>query len=498
MFRHYLITALRNIYKNKTFAFINIIGIAFGLATAMLIFMWVADESSYDSFNTNENNIYRVIYNTKDFSQATMCGALAPAVKKEIPEIDEAVRIWSGWDKQIYYNNQAVEGRGRVTESVFFDIFTFPLLEGNKQTLLDEAHSIVISQSLSRALFGNQSPIGKVVQIKNRHDQKEDFHITGVVKDAPGNSHIQFDFLFSWKLMKEWFNEPWVEGWENTSFCTYLLVNKSASAQSLDSKITQIYNSHVESDVFMTIEPLAEVYQNASMANLLGPSGSGVYVKLFLILGILILFVASINYVNLAIAQSMRRLKEFGLRKVVGANKGELALQNLGESVITAVISLPLAVLLVQLIIPVFNSITEKTLYVDYSNITNIAAAIGLTLVIGLVSGIYPAIFVSSINPINLLRQSRGNFGTIKFFRKALVVFQFSLSIVIIVATIIISQQMGYIQNKQLGYEKENLLYAWVPGTDYQMLKDELLQNPDILNVGASGAQLDWLVVGNQ
>ncbi len=493
MLKNYFVTAIRNIYRNKVFSVINFAGMAIGLATAILIFVWVLDETSYDNFHTNKDNIYRIIVDFETNSQASICGALAPTIKDEIPEITDAVRLWSGWETQIYYNENTVKSKGSFSETSLFNIFSFPILEGSEDQLLHDGHSIVITQSTAQRLFGSESPVGKTVQIKNRRQEKEDFHVTAVIEDLPSNSHIQFGFLFSFNLLKEWYRPDYAERWSNYSFYTYVLTDEHADKDKLTGKINTIFNAHKESTASLHIEPLKDVYHNPSILNRLGPTGNGLYVKLFLILGILVLVVAGINYVNLATAQSVKRLREFGLRKVIGAGKTELLFQNIGESILTAFISLPIAIFIIELINPVFNDIIGRKLFVDYSNPQIMVGLFGLIVLIGLLSGMYPAMVISSILPANILRSSAGGLTKLSSFRKTLVIFQFSLSIVIIISTVIISMQMKFIQDKDLGFNKENIVYAWIPGTEYKVLKRELVKNSNIVSVAGSGAQLDWI-----
>jgi hypothetical protein len=236
MLQNYFKIAIRNILRNKVFSIINISGLAVGLASAVLIFFWVIDETGYDNFHSNKDEIYRVIIDFDNSSQASLCGALAPAVKNEVPEIINSVRIWSGWESQIYFKENFFKSKGRFADPSIFDIFTFPFIEGNPGTALVESHSIVITKSVAKKLLGNESAIGKIVQIKNRWGEKEDFKISGVIKDVQANSHIQFGFLFSFNLLNEWYRQGWAEQWSNSSFYSYILVNENSSPEVLSKK----------------------------------------------------------------------------------------------------------------------------------------------------------------------------------------------------------------------------------------------------------------------
>ncbi len=493
MIKNYIKVAIRNLLKQKIFSFINITGLAVGMACVVLIFLWIKEETSYDNFHIKKDQIHRVIIDFKSNSQASICGALGPAVKKDIPEVLDYSRIWGGWDCQIYNDKDYTKEKGSFADPSILTMFTFPLIEGNPKTALLDAHSIVIKESISKKLFGKKSALGKMVQIKNRWGKKENFKITGVIKEIPMNSHIQFDFLFSFNLLNEWYRPNWAERWTNFSFFTYILVQKNSSPDIISKKITDCYNSHKDTPRNLHVEPLKEVYLNSDVANLLGPSGSSLYVMVFSIIAVLLLIVACINYMNLATAKAVSRAKEVGLRKVIGAGKKDIILQNFGESILITLLAFPITLFLIELIVPVFNKIIGKDLSVNYINPQVILGLLGLLLITGMISGIYPALYISSFTPASILQQSAKGRGPGNSLRKTLVVFQFSLTIIIIISALIISAQMKFIQNKNLGFDKENLLYAMVPGKNNHVLRTELMKNPNILNVGASGAQLDWL-----
>ena len=493
MFKNYIKVALRSFLKYKVFSIINVSGFAVGIASVVLISLWISEEISFDDFHARNDQIYRVVIDFENSSQASICGALGPAAKEEIPEILDYTRIWGGWECQIYNEANYTKEKGSFADPSILTVFTFPLIEGDSSTALLNAHSIVITERIAQKLFKEESALGKIVQIKNRWGEKEDFEITGIMKQTPSNSHIQFDFLFSYTLLNEWYRQDWAEQWSNFSFFTYLLAQENSSPNIISNKITECYNSHKDTPRSLHVEPLKDVYLNAEVANLLGPSGNSLYVNIFSMIAILLLVGACINYMNLATAKAMKRAKEVGLRKVIGAKRGEIILQNFGESVLLSLLSFPIILLLIELMIPLFNNIIGKELFVDYMNPQVLFGMFSLIVLTGIISGIYPAIYISSFTPAAILKQGTGGLGSRNSFRKVLVVFQFTLSIIVIVSALITSAQMKFIESKKLGFEKENLLYAWVPGKNNDVLKTELQKNPNILNVGASGAQLDWI-----
>ncbi len=493
MISNYFRIAFRNLFKQKIFSLINISGLAVGLACALLIFLWILKETNYDNFHVNKNDLYRVVIDFENNSQASLCGALGPVIKEEVPEIIESARIWSGWKTTIYHEENTIKSKGSFVDPSFLKIFSFPLISGDIQTALAGTHSLVVTKEVANKLFAEENAVGKTVQIKNRWGKKENFEITGVLENVPADSHIQFEFLFSFELLKVWYRPDWAERWSNFSFFTYVLAQQNSRPETISKKITDCYNSHKDTPRKLRAEPFGDVYLNSNILNLLGPSGNGLYIKIFSVVAGILIFIACINYMNLTTARAISRAKEVGLRKIVGARKKEIMLQNFGESILFAFLSIPLALLLVELFIPLFNSIIGKELLVNYMSLHVILGLIGLALTTGLISGIYPAVYMSAFSPAAILNKRIDGLGHRNTFRKVLVVFQFSASIIIIISALVSYSQMEFIKNKSLGFEKENLLYAWVPGKNNEVLKTELLKNPNIVSVGASGAQLDWI-----
>ncbi len=495
MLRNYLKISIRNFKRLKLYSLINVGGLAIGMACTFLILFWVQNQLSYDEFNKNKSEIYRVIFDLKNGQSAGICGALAPALKQEIPEIKNYVRAWIGGQWQIHYKDKKLLEKSLYVDPSFLEIFSFPLIEGDSHSALLESHNVVITKNVAKKLFGNGNPIGKVIYINNRFDKKEPFHITGVVEDVPPNSHIQFDFLFSFNLLKEWYRPTFGEAWSNYSFATYVLVQKGSNISNLTKKITECYNSHKPQNPHkLLLQPLNKVYLNAAIKNYLGPIGSIKYVRIFSTIALLILLIACLNFMNLSTAMSIKRAKEVGVRKVFGAYKKQIIYQNIIEACLYAFTALPISFVLIELFRQPFQNITGINLDINFLSPALILTTIFFVLLTGLIAGSYPAWYLSSFHPAMTLkgRLKSERWGII--VRRIFIVIQFSFSIIIISSTIIISKQMEFIQKKNLGFAKENLLYTFTPGFDNDAIRNELLKNPKIINVGASGFQINNIV----
>ena len=495
MLKNYLKISLRNFRRQKLYSLINVGGLAIGLACTFLILSWVQNELSYDNFHKNKNEIYRVIFDLKSGQSAGVCGALAPALKQEIPEIKNYTRAWIGGQWQIHYNEKKLLEKSLYVDPSFLEIFSFPLIERDPRSALAESHSIVITKDIARKLFGNSDPMGKVIYINNRYDKKEAFNITGVVEDVPKNSHIQFDFLFSFNLLKEWYRPTFGEAWSNYSFATYVLVQKGSNISNLNKKITECYNNHKpQNPQKLKLQPLSKIYLNADIKNYLGPVGNIKYVRIFSIIAFFVLLIACMNFMNLSTAMSIRRAKEIGVRKVFGAYKKQIIYQYLFEACLFAFAALPVSFVLIELFRLPFQNITGNNLEINFFNPGLVFTAIFIVLLTGFLAGSYPAWYLSSFHPALTLKGRLKSERSGILIRRMFIVIQFSLSVIIISSTIIISKQMEFIQKKNLGFAKENLLYTFTPGFNNDVIRNELLKNPQIVNVGASGFQLDNIV----
>ena len=512
MFRNYLKVTLRNIKQHKGYSFINIAGLAVGLACCILIMLWVQDELSYDQFHVHKNDLYRVIYEDYSTDNAVYywptCAPLAPAIKDEFPEIIKSTRFKQlGRVRLIKYKNKKfLESRVCLTDPDFFEMFSFPFLKGNARTAFLNPNSIILTESMAEKYFGNENPIGKTLTIDNEFD----FTVTGVLKNIPHNSHFHFDFLAPFVRIEDFLK--WgdiLKNWNRYGYATYVLLQKNTLVEKINNKIANYLQKHTEDLKFrLSLQPVKNIhlYSSHILFSLEG-QGDIRYVYVFSIIALFVLLIACINFMNLATARSENRAREVGVRKVVGAPQTQLIKQFFLESIFMAALALCLAIFLVGLFLPAFRSFSGKPLSLDiFGNIRILSAIICITLVTGLLSGVYPALYLSSLKPVKILR------GTLKtrtegsLFRKILVISQFSLSILLIISTTVVSRQVDYMRNKKLGLDKEHLVYLQLRRSGiqkYESLKSELLKEPGVLkvtvasNVPTSGVRfsseaVDW------
>ncbi|HYE56511.1 MAG TPA: ABC transporter permease [Chitinophagaceae bacterium] len=457
MFTHYLKIVGRSLWKSKGFSFINIFGLAVGMACSLLIFLYVTDEKSYDTFHKDAKNIHRIV---KDFinddgsriPDATTPAALAPAMKRELPEVIEITRFmpeWGGRWLVKYGDKKMMEQKVWRADSTFFDVFTFPFIKGDPKTSFNDARSVMITESIANKYFGKEDPIGKVLQMQPFGDMT----VTGVIKDIPENAHFHFDFLVPWKQLPQSINTNWGQ----YNYYTYAKIKEGTNMDAFAKKIQDLYERNQEErhSIFYT-QPLTGIHLTSRLKWELEPNGDKLYVDIFTIIGIFILLIAAINYINLATAKSALRAKEIGIRKVSGAIRGSLIKQFLLESVVTCFFAAILAILMAQLLIPLVHTVTQKRLEV----ITNPAVFVymaGAVTLVGLIAGTFPALYLSSFKPISVLKGFKMNESGVLNLRKSLVVVQFTISIVLIIGALVIMQQIRYIQSAKLGFDKEQV-----------------------------------------
>ena len=504
MLWNFILIAWRNLIRRKFFSAINIFGLAVAMAFSILIFLWIEDELKYDQFHAHGDKLYRVLQtqfyeNGKISSSDRTAGQLAAALKSEMPEVEKAAMM-SQLDFFTFKVDDKVEREsgGYASEDLFL-MFSFPFVKGDIKNCLSSADQIVISQKLASKYFGTDNPLGKAIHIDNR----KDFFVSGVFADVPKNSSLQFDFVLPYK---EYENAPWAKDWGALGDKTFLLLRENASPASLNDKIKNFLKSKIPGTTDqLTLQPYSEMYLYSNIQEGIQDGGRIDYVRVFSIVAILILAVACINYMNLATAQSLKRAKEVGIRKVVGAGKSILVKQFMGEAILTSVFALIVALFLVELLLPSFSILTEKVLSLRYMDAGFILVLVGLTITTGIVSGSYPALFLSSLQPVKILtgklRLKSSGFD----LRKALVVFQFGLSITFILASIVVYQQLQFIQGKNLGLDRENIIYQTFEGElprNLQSFKTELSHSPGIqsvtysnqpmLRIQNSSTWIDW------
>jgi ABC-type antimicrobial peptide transport system permease subunit len=495
MFLNYLKVTWRNIKRYKGYSSINIIGLAVGLACCILILLWVQDELSYDRFHANADDLYRAVTEYHKTEPAThywpVCAPLAPALKEDYPEIIKATRFTRLRRGQLvkYGEKSLLETQICLTDPDFFEMFTFPLLQGDPVRALSNPNSLVMTEEMATKYFDSEDPLGKTLNINNEYD----FTVTGIMKNVPHNSHLKFDFLVPFIRIED-FEQNWavLDNWTLSGYATYVQLQKNTSLQELNHKIKDYIPKHAsESKDLLYLQRLKDIHLYSSHIQF-GIEGQGniKYVYVFSVVALFILIIACINFMNLATARSSNRAKEVGLRKVVGARRPQLMGQFFCESVLMASLSLILAVVLVELFLPAFRNLSGKPLDSGFSsNINILLAIVVMTLITGFLSGTYPALFLSSLRPVKVLKGRLKTEGRGYLFRKILVVSQFSLSILLIICTVLVSNQVDYMKNRKLGLDKEQVVYFPIRSElveKYDPLKIELLKSTGIRNVAAS------------
>jgi predicted permease len=484
MFKNYLTIAVRNLLRNKAFSLINILGLSIGMASAILILLWIGNQVSHDRFHAKLDRIYtlnnRDRFNGELHAWNSTPKILAPTIKESFPEVEEAVRV-NGTGFLMTYGDKQLNVDGNFVDPGFLKVFSFPLLKGNAHTALSGTQNLVVTEKLARKLFGDQEPMGKIVRI----DTTDYFTVTGVLKDLPNNTDFGFEFLMSWAYMTklDWDDKSW----DNNSVQSYVLLKPGASQAAFDAKIKNVTIDHTSGASKSTTQVFTQRFRDAYLYS---QSENGQYVGgridrvgLFGIIAAFILLIACINFMNLSTARSAKRSKEVGIRKVVGASKEKLVGQFLGESILLAFLAGIAALVLVGMVLPAFNQLVGKELYLDLTNPLFWLASLLFGLFTGLVAGVYPAFFLSAANPVAVLKG--GTTGgdankarTLVTPRKVLVVVQFTFAIVLIISTIIITQQINYAQQRDTGYDRDKLVYVHLQGEiskHYESIKTELL-----------------------
>ncbi|HEY5825293.1 MAG TPA: ABC transporter permease [Cyclobacteriaceae bacterium] len=487
MLKNYLIIAWRSLRKHFTYSLINVLGLSLGFATFILLSAWIRHELSYDQFHQKSKQIYRggLEYSFGGQTSKTSVSptALLPTMQKNFAEVENGVRVYnpSAWNPFILRKDEKLfqEGKFYYADSAFFDVFSFQLIKGNPDKVLTEPNSVVLTQSMAKKYFGEEDPIGQLLQINNRTD----YRVTGLMEDVPTNSHLQFDFIASFSSLPASKEQIW---W-SANYQTFILVKEETDIADLSQKTNDIVKKALASELTnpgdyakYNFMPLSDIYLRSDVDES-EVVGNIQYVYLFGLIALLIVVIACINYVNLATARAADRAKEVGIRKVVGALKNQLFFQFIGESMIITFISFFAAFLLAQLGLTGFNMLTGKSFHsIELLQPEFIAICFLTAIVVALIAGAYPALAITAFKPVSILK---GNFRTSAkgiWLRQTLVVFQFSISIVLIVGTLIILKQVNFIQNKRLGYEKENVLVLPLDRKTeevYSQLKTELLRS---------------------
>lgn len=474
--------AWRNLIRDKGFSFLNIVGLAVGMASAMLILLWMQNEVSYDRFYRNEDRIYtlnnRDKFNGELFAWNATPKILAPTLKGEYPDVEEAVRT-SQWSCVLSDGDKHLTEPGIFADSAFFKMFDFQLVEGNPDDALNRADKIVITQKLAKQLFGNSDALGKIVTIDSSHYST----IAGVMKDLPNNTRFSFNYIMPWSFLKKINSDD--AFWGNNSIQSYVLLKRGVSEAAFNEKIRDITINHIKgaghtSTTQVFAYPLKNMWLYSKSENGQYVGGRIEMVRLFGVVAAFILLIASINFMNISTARSEKRAKEVGIRKVAGAQKGMLVIQFIGESILLSILSFLFALLIVALSLPAFNKLVGKDLFVAYGNIYYWLFALAFILFTGLLAGSYPAFYLSSFKPVKVLKGTFKAPNALVTPRKVLVVIQFTFAIALIICTMIVEQQIKYAQERDTGYVKDKLVYTKLSGDidkHFIMIKNELLSS---------------------
>jgi len=479
MITNFFKIAWRNLLRNKSFSIINISGLAIGMAAATLIFLWIQNEKSYDQFHPKKARIYEA-WNKAQFSGKlqswnTTPKILARTVEKDIPEIERAVRV--NWQSRFLFSigEKRLSLPGNIVDTGFLQMFSFPLIKGDPQTALNNGYSIVLTQTLAKKIYGDEDPMGKIIKI----DNKDNFTVTGILKDLPNNTRFSFEYLLPWEYLRK--NGGDDSSWGNNSTRTYVLLKQNTSLTAANEKIRKIKVKYYKGDGpdwEMFLYPISRWRLYSNFKNGVEDGGLIEFVRLFGIIAVFILLIACINFMNLSTARSEKRAKEVGIRKVVGAQKRWIVTQFIGESILLASFAGIFAIIIVQLSLPAFGTLTDKKLFVDYNDTTFWIRALGFIILTGIVAGSYPAFFMSSFNPSRVLKGTFKAANALVTPRKLLVILQFTFAIILIICTSIVKQQIDHARNRESGYTRDNLIYHFLSGDlekNYTLVKNEML-----------------------
>lgn len=523
MLKSYLHVALRNLTKHKGYSFINVAGLAIGIACFTLILLYVQDELRYDRFHTHADRIYRVVEIIEGSEEsASQPIPVGETLEDQFPHlVERAVRFFNFQAPTLTVEYQVPDSEVRrfneerffFTDSTVFEVFDFPMVRGNPTTALAEPNTVVLTESAVQRFFGTADPMGKMLRFEGEHD----LTVTGILADVPTNAHFQFDFLASFESLKTIYPNPeqQLTSWYWNPAWTYVLLDENTQPETLEAQfpgfVEQFFPDVIKSDVRLYLQPLTDIHLHSKLDYEIRPNSDIAYIYIFSAIALFILLIACINFMNLSTARSAKRAREVGMRKVLGAYRGQLVRQFLGESVLISTLAVLVALPTVWALLPVLNTFAGKALVLNLGqNPLLLATLIAVPLVVGTLSGLYPALFLSGYKPVLVLKGSikmaRLDAGLL--LRKGLVVSQFAISIILMVGTFIIYTQLRYLQNANLGFEEEAVVMIstmrspMIP--QYEAFKDELLEHPRIVSMtiaeDAMGAKYQtgsWVVEGD-
>ncbi len=518
MVKKYLLIAFRNALRNKGYTLINLLGLAIGIASSILILLFVADELSFDRHNEHFSDIYRICIKGKiqgnEVEAALSNAPIGATLKDDYPEVEEFTRLFTfdGDPKVVYEDKVFIEKNFYYADSTFFHVFTAPVVHGYPQGLLNRPNTVVLTEEIARKYFGNEDPVGKFLKVGQ---QEENFEVTGVVRGFPENSHFRFNMLGS--MTSIYLAD--ITQWLGNNNYTYLRLREGFDPELLQNKFPALIAQHLGTELeemlgltmeefFATgntygyfLQPLKDIHLKSDLQFEINPGGSQSSVIIFSVIALFLILIASINFMNLSTASAAKRATEVGIRKAAGADKSRLIWQFLAESFLITLLALILAVVLVELFMQGFNNISGKSM--ELTSLGTLRLAFGLLIIgifVGFASGSYPAFFLSSFKPVDVLKSGamRGARGAT--LRRVLVTFQFAVTIVLFICTMVVNRQMSYLQSKELGFEKENLVVidrVYVLEEQIEAFRQELLKNPSILQVSLSSAVPGGLIGDN-
>ena len=508
MFTNYFKIAFRNLSRNKTFSAINILGLAIGIATCLIIMLFVNNELGYDRYNQKANRMVRVYFQGnvqgEKMKESNVMPPVAQTLKKDFPEVQEATRLRDyGTPKLVYGDKTFREDALAFVDSNFFQVFTLPLIEGDAKTALLEPNSMVVTKAIAQKYFGNEDPIGKLIAFKDGN--KAASKITGVIDKVPQNSHFHFELFASMSSLPESRETSWM----NSNFYTYLVLAQGYDYKKLEAQLPQVVDKYMGpemlqgmgmtladfrkkgNDISLHVQPLTDIHLHSDFSGDLSAPGDIRYVYIFGVIAIFMLLIACINFMNLSTAGASKRSREVGIRKVLGSGKMELIRQFLFESIIITFIATIFSILLVYWFLPVFNQLANQNFALNFSEHPFLIPVLFLFIVlVGILAGSYPAFYLSSFNPVSVLKgkfvSGKGSSG----LRSGLVIFQFFISIILIVSTTVVYKQLSYIRHKKLGYDKDQVMVlsnTWLLTKNQEIFRRQLLNDPRVVSVSNSG-----------
>ena len=496
MFHNYLKTALRNLWKRKSFSLINIVGLAIGMAVSFLILLYVWNEVTYDRFHENAANIYRLATQLdaqgRHFEVASVPAPMGPAMVDQFPEVVRAARLRDFGTRVVSYEEKLYEeSKIYHADPDLFRVFTIPVIRGNPETWLQAPFQMLVTEEMAEKYFGSEDPLGKSIKIDNKYT----YNITGIVGKMPENSHFKFNMIGSLSSLDQIRKD--LNMWLGFNYATYILMEGHPSIEEVTAKYNDLLMSNIPdqfqklgAEVEIFLQPMKSIHLHSHLEGEMEPPGNPGFIRILTTIALFILLIACINFMNLATAQSSKRAKEVGMRKVLGAHRGKLIGQFLGESLLLSFISLIIAVMLIILLLPVFNHLVEKDLVFNpVQNGVILLGLVGITLLAGFFAGAYPAFFLSAFIPLEALK-SRFKAGKgHRFFRNGLVTLQYVISITLIISTFVIFYQLHHVKNRDLGFDKEQVAVISLRGqvlSKHDVFKNEILRLPGVVNAACS------------